>query len=112
MISIQGKGEVVATPDTASVTAGVTTQGETAREALDANTKAMADLIATAQSGQIDAKDIQTSGFSVNPQYVYPEQARDGTCAAPAHHRLQRAERRQRQDPQARPILAISSTRS
>jgi uncharacterized protein YggE len=75
-ISIEGKGEVTATPDTAFVTSGVTTQGTTAREALDANTKAMAELIATLKAAGIADRDIQTSGFSVNPNYVYSD-ARD-----------------------------------
>src|SRR6478735_10642875 len=75
-ISISGVGEVTAAPDTAFVNSGVTTQGATAREALDANTKAMADLIETLKAAGIEARDIQTSGFSVNPNYVYSD-ARD-----------------------------------
>jgi uncharacterized protein YggE len=75
-ISINGIGEVSAAPDTAFITSGVTTQGATAREALDANTKAMAELIATLKDSGIEARDIQTSGFSVNPNYVYTD-ARD-----------------------------------
>lgn len=75
-ISISGLGEVSAAPDTAFVTSGVTTQGLTAREALDANTKAMAELIETLKAAGIEARDIQTSGFSVNPNYVYSD-ARD-----------------------------------
>jgi uncharacterized protein YggE len=77
-ISIEGKGEAVAAPDTAAVTAGVTTEGATAREALAANSKAMAQLISTLKAAKIDAKDIQTSGFSVNPQYVYPDKDASG----------------------------------
>jgi hypothetical protein len=49
-ISIEGRGEVIAAPDTAYITSGVTTQGATAREALDANTAAMGELIATLTS--------------------------------------------------------------
>ena len=75
-ISITGQGEVSATPDTAYVMSGVTTQGATAREALDANTKAMTDLLETLKAAGIEARDIQTSGFSVNPNYVYSD-ARD-----------------------------------
>jgi len=75
-IAINGVGEVSAAPDTAFITSGVTTQGATAREALDANTKAMAELIETLKSSGIEARDIQTSGFSVNPNYVYSD-ARD-----------------------------------
>src|SRR5439155_12851948 len=35
----------------------------------------------TLKSFNIDPKDIQTSGFSVNPQYIYPE--KDATGATP-----------------------------
>lgn len=72
-ISIEGRGEVAAAPDMAMVTSGVTTQGTTAREALDANTAAMAELIAALKGTGIEARDIQTSGFSVNPNYVYSD---------------------------------------
>jgi len=82
-ISIQGHGEVVAAPDTAAVTAGVTTQGATAREALDANTKAMTGLIATLKAAGVESRDIQTSDFSVNPQYVYPDKDANGVTPAP-----------------------------
>ena len=75
-ISIGGIGEVTAAPDTAFVNSGVTSQGATAREALDANTKAMGELIETLKAAGIEARDIQTSGFSVNPNYVYSD-ARD-----------------------------------
>lgn len=75
-ISINGLGEVSAAPDTAFITSGVTTQGTTAREALDANTAAMSELIETLKASGIEARDIQTSGFSVNPNYVYSD-ARD-----------------------------------
>ncbi len=75
-IAIEGRGEVTATPDTAFVNSGVTTQGATAREALDANTAAMAELLAALKAAGIEPRDIQTSGFSVNPNYVYSD-ARD-----------------------------------
>ncbi|MDP2781298.1 SIMPL domain-containing protein [Devosia sp.] len=73
-ITIEGRGEVAAAPDMAMINSGVTSQGATAREALDANTAAMAELIATLKEAGIEARDIQTSGFSVNPNYVYSEQ--------------------------------------
>src|SRR5690606_21510231 len=72
----EGRGEVVAAPDTALINSGVTTQGATAREALDANTAAMAELIGTLKEAGIEARDIQTSGFSVTPNSVYSD-ARD-----------------------------------
>ncbi|WP_423067331.1 SIMPL domain-containing protein [Devosia sp. CN2-171] len=75
-VSISGMGEVTGAPDTAFINSGVTTQGATAKEALDANTKAMNDLLETLKAAGIEARDIQTSGFSVNPNYVYSD-ARD-----------------------------------
>ncbi|QQR39990.1 SIMPL domain-containing protein [Devosia rhizoryzae] len=75
-ISIEGRGEVRAAPDMATINSGVMTQGATAREALDANTTAMNELLATLKEAGIEARDIQTSGFSVNPNYVYSD-ARD-----------------------------------
>jgi len=76
-VTIQGHGEVRAAPDTAVINSGVTTQGKTAREALDANSAAMSELIETLKGSGIEARDIQTSGFSVTPNYVYSDQ-RDG----------------------------------
>jgi len=73
-ITINGVGEVRAAPDMAVITSGVTTQGATAREALDANTAAMDELVATLKESGIAARDIQTSGFSVNPDYVYSDE--------------------------------------
>ena len=75
-ISISGTGEVAAPPDMAFVNSGVTSQGATAAEALAANTAAMNELIATLKAAGIEARDIQTSGFSVSPNYVYSD-ARD-----------------------------------
>jgi uncharacterized protein len=75
-ISISGTGEVAAAPDMAFVNSGVTSQGATAAEALAANTAAMNELIATLKAAGIEARDIQTSGFSVSPNYVYSD-ARD-----------------------------------
>lgn len=73
-ITIEGHGEVMAAPDMAQINSGVTTQGATAREALDGNTAAMAELIAALKAAGIEARDIQTSGFSVNPNYVYSDE--------------------------------------
>lgn len=73
-IQMTGHGEVMAAPDTAYVTSGVTSQGSTAQEALAANTKDMAALIDVLKTSGVASEDIQTSGFSVNPNYVYSDQ--------------------------------------
>src|SRR6266536_1195910 len=44
-LSVVGTGSVTATPDTATLSAGVTTQGASASEAMAANASAMAKVI-------------------------------------------------------------------
>jgi uncharacterized protein len=70
-ISISGHGEVRAVPDVASISIGVTTQGATAREALDGNSKTMKALFDTLKQAGIDARDMATSNFSVGPRLDY-----------------------------------------
>ncbi len=71
-ISLQGIGEVVSVPDMAIVRSGVVTNAQTARQALSANNAAMAKLFALLRDTGIEERDIQTSDFSIQPQYVYP----------------------------------------
>lgn len=68
-ISLQGKGEISVAPDMAVVTTRVVNIGTTAPEALQANTAAIAKVIAEIKAAGIEAKDIQTSGFSIYPRY-------------------------------------------
>jgi len=68
-ISLQGRGEISVAPDMAVVTTRVVTVGASAPEALQANTAAMAKVIADIKVAGIEAKDIQTSGFSIYPRY-------------------------------------------
>jgi uncharacterized protein len=71
-IIVAGDGSVSAAPDYARIRSGVTTRAKTAKEAADANAKAMAVIMAALQSAGIEAKDIQTSRFSVLPVYAPP----------------------------------------
>ena len=73
-ISVIGEGEAPARPDMAVLTLGVTREAPTAREALDANSNAMAAVIASMKAEGIEERDLQTSNFSVNPVYAYPDQ--------------------------------------
>ena len=70
-MSLTGHGEVRARPDLAVVTLGVLSQADTARAALDANNAAMTKIIAGLKQAGIEAKDLQTSNFSVAPRYEY-----------------------------------------
>ena len=83
VISIEGIGEVTAKPDMAFVDSGVTSYGATAREALSANTGDMAKLIETLKSAGIEARDIQTSNFMVNPNYVYSSELDENGYSLP-----------------------------
>jgi uncharacterized protein YggE len=82
-IAIDGRGEVVSAPDTASVNAGVETEAQTARGALTANTTAMTALIAALKAAGVEPKDIQTAGFSVSPEYVYPDRDNNSGATPP-----------------------------
>lgn len=69
MLVVSGEGKVMAKPDQAQLSAGVVTQAKTAAAALAANNAAMNKVFATLKSLGIPDNKIQTSNFSVNPQY-------------------------------------------
>lgn len=66
---MSGQGEAKAVPDTATVSAGVTAQAATAATALAANTRAMNGVFAALKRLGVPDRAIQTSNFSVQPQY-------------------------------------------
>lgn len=72
-LNVSGEGIVTGTPDMASFSSGVVSEAKTAREALDANTQGVAAMIAAIKESGIEARDIATSGFSVQPQYAPPK---------------------------------------
>ncbi len=73
VISVAGEGRSTMAPDMAVLTFSVVKQAKEAREALDQNNKAMSDVLAALKKGGIAERDLQTSGFSVQPQYSYPQ---------------------------------------
>lgn len=68
-ITVTGEGQVEAAPDMATIQLGVTTQGRAAREAIDANSRAMAAVLDRIEAAGIAERDVQTQGFSVNPRW-------------------------------------------
>ena len=68
-ISVTGTGTVEAAPDMATLMIGVTTQGATAAEALAANSKATDAVIARLTASGVEARDMQTSNLSINPNW-------------------------------------------
>jgi uncharacterized protein YggE len=72
-IIVTGEGTAEIAPDMALIDLGVVKVAKTAREALDENNKAMAEILAALKEAGIEARDLQTSGFTINPQYQYPQ---------------------------------------
>jgi uncharacterized protein YggE len=75
-ITVSATGTVTVEPDQARITSGVTAEGATAREALTKNTAAMQKVIAQLKAAGIDAKDIQTASFRVEPRYTRPAEGK------------------------------------
>jgi uncharacterized protein len=70
-ISISGHGEARVAPDLAILNLGVFTHADSAKAAVDGNSKNMAALFAALKAAGIADKDVQTANFSVNPRYDY-----------------------------------------
>ncbi len=70
-ITVTGEGMVSAAPDMAIINIGVLKNAATARQALDEANKALSDAISGLKAKGIEARDLQTSGFSVSPQFDY-----------------------------------------
>jgi uncharacterized protein YggE len=83
-ILVTGQGSVDIAPDMAMLVLTVTREAETARQALDANSSAMSDVLAAMKAEGIKARDLQTSGFSIQPKYFYSQQKSSGTREPPS----------------------------
>ncbi len=64
-----GTGTVEVKPDIATVSIGVTTQGDTAAGSLKANSDAIAAVMARLASAGIEERDMQTSNLYLNPNW-------------------------------------------
>ena len=69
-ITVTGDAEVASKPDQARLSAGVVTQADTAAAALNANSAAMNRVFAALRMAGIPENRMQTSNFSVQPQYA------------------------------------------
>ncbi len=73
-ITVSAAGSVSAEPDQATIQTGVTAEAKTAREAMSKNTDAMKKVITELKMQGVEAKDIQTTQFNIEPVYVYPKE--------------------------------------
>ena len=69
-ITVTGEASIPATPDMATVSLGVTTEGKTAAEAMSANSEALAGVITRLKAAGIAEQDLQTASLSLNPNWV------------------------------------------
>jgi uncharacterized protein YggE len=69
-IEVTGIGVVTQSPDQAEVSFAVESQAETARQANRSNAERTRQLIKAIKSRGIDANDLRTSEYSVNPRYA------------------------------------------
>lgn len=67
-ITVNGEATISVPPDLAQIDSGVTTEAKTAREASDANNKAMGGVLQALKNAGIAEKDYQTSRLSLSPQ--------------------------------------------
>ncbi|WP_288193602.1 SIMPL domain-containing protein [uncultured Phyllobacterium sp.] len=82
-ITVTGEGEATAAPDMAIVSLVVLQEKPTAREALTANNETMAKVLDAMKKAGIAERDLQTSGFNIDPRYVYPDNKQGQPPQAP-----------------------------
>lgn len=68
-ITVTGEGTVTTTPDLATVSLGVTTQGDTAAAAMEANSAALRAVLERVKAAGVEDRDIQTSTLNLNPNW-------------------------------------------
>lgn len=76
VITVSGEATVGIAPDLATINAGITSRAKTAREASDANNKAMQKVLAALREGGVADRDVQTEYLSLQP---LREDVRNGT---------------------------------
>jgi len=72
-LDVSATGDVSTAPDRATVSAGVVTEGKTAREAMMANATKMNSVFEELIAAGIEEKNIQTSQLSLQPRYNYQD---------------------------------------
>lgn len=69
-VTVTGEATVLATPDQATISLGVTTNGPNAAEAMAANSKALSAVLARLKAAGIEERDLQTANLSLMPNWV------------------------------------------
>ncbi|MCB1387326.1 MAG: SIMPL domain-containing protein [Nitratireductor sp.] len=82
-INVTGEASINVAPDLAMIDLGVVREADTARQALSDDNAAMAEVIAAMKEAGIEDRDLQTSGFSIQPKYVYDPPKSNGPQKPP-----------------------------
>lgn len=69
LITVVGTSSRTVTPNTAVVSVGVLSEASSAATALSDNNQAISHVVSALKALNIPAKDLQTNGLSINPQY-------------------------------------------
>ena len=72
-ISVTGEGKIAVRPDMATFTAGVVTNAVKVKDAQLENTRRSNAVIGFLKQKGLEEKDIKTVGYSIYPQYSYPD---------------------------------------
>ena len=72
-ITVTGIGEIMVVPDTATVSFAVNTTDVDPAVALEENNRIMERVIAAIEAFDVDEADIQTSNFSIHPNYSWAD---------------------------------------
>jgi len=70
-LSVSGEGRASAAPDMAVLGLGVSAKAATVKAASSQAQEAMSDLLDSLENNGVEEKDIQTSQFSIYPEYDY-----------------------------------------
>lgn len=77
LLTANGQGIVRGAPDLAIITLGVVSEAKAARDALSANSESMSRIVSALKAEGMEGRDLQTSGFSVDPIYSQPPANQD-----------------------------------
>ncbi len=73
VISVSGEGVIRLAPNTADINFAVITEADEAGVAQAKNSELLSKVINSLKNAGISATDINTSGYYLNPQYIYEE---------------------------------------
>lgn len=75
-ITVSGRGEVMATPDRATIVFRVETRAESASTAARENARLQEAVLAALRGAGIESADLSTSGYSLHPDQVWDPETR------------------------------------